>query len=213
LVFVAWGSMAWTQESGYRILDTLAGEYFNSIWYVNEADTFAIATFATVEIEAVSKNRAKKRQYDRFEQKVIKVYPYAKAAGDIMKMYDALCSQETDERKRKYLLDQAEEELKSKFEKDLRKMTISEGMILIKLIDRETGSTSFSLVQQLRGKFSAFMWQSIARLFGHNLKDEYDAEGSDVWIETIVMRIEDGSIPIQHKQVDPFKLKAVASNK
>lgn len=205
-------SPSFAQDHGYRILDTLSNEFYNSIWYVNATDTFAIATFAAVEVEAVTRNRAKKRQYDRFEQKVIKVYPYARAAGEIMKMYESLCSAEPDERRRKKLLDQAEDELKAQFENDLRKMTVSEGVILIKLIDRETGNTSYSLVQQLRGKFSAFMWQSVARLFGHNLKDEYDGEGSDVWIENIVLRIEDGSIPVQVKGVKPVLTKSVAIN-
>lgn len=202
---------AQSSAPSYRVLDTLSTEYYNSVWYVSENDTMAIATFSTVSVEAVSKNRSKKRQYDRFQEKVVKVYPYARAAGDIMKMYDTLCLTETDEKKREALLDRAEDELKVQFEKDLRKMTVSEGMILIKLIDRETGSNSFTLVQELKGKFNAFMWQSVARLFGHNLKNEYDAEGSDVWIESIVMQIEDGSIPVELRSVDPFGLKTTAA--
>ena len=83
-------------------------------------------------------------------------------------------------------------------------MTVSEGVILVKLIDRQTGETGYQLLQELKGKFSAFMWQSIARLFGQNLKDDYDADGEDVWIENIVALIEDGSIPVANKSVDPF---------
>jgi hypothetical protein len=59
-------------------------------------------------------------------------------------------------------------------------------------------------VKELKGNFSAFMWQSLARLFGHNLKTEYDAEGEDVWIENACQLIEDGSIPVQLKHVDVF---------
>jgi len=73
-------------------------------------------------------------------------------------------------------------------------MTISEGIILIKLIDRETGDCSYELISELRGSFSAFMWQSLARLFGHNLKSEYDGEGDDAAIEEIVGEIEMGII-------------------
>lgn len=195
----------------YVILDTLTTEFSNSIWYISDEDTLAKATYTPVIIEGVTKNRAKKKRYDRFEEKVVKVYPYARAAGDIMKMYDAMCALEQDEHKRKELLDRAEDELKIQFEKDLRKMTISEGVILIRLIDRETGNTSYSLVQQLKGKFSAFMWQSVARIFGHNLKDEYDIAGEDVWIENIVLRIEDGSIPVGIKDIDPFGVKSFAA--
>jgi hypothetical protein len=210
LLVSASGLLAQKPVPFYYPLDTLSNEFYNSVWYVSSHDTLAIATFAPVQIEAVSKNRAKKRQYDRIHARVIKVYPYARAAGDIMKMVDALCQAEPNEARRKELLDRAEEELKAQFENDLRKMTVSEGMILIKLIDRETESTSYELVQRLRGKFSAFMWQSVARLFGHNLKDEYEAAGEDLWIESIVLEIEDGTIPVQLKSVDPFGVHSTA---
>ena len=70
----------------------------------------------------------------------------------------------------------------------------------MKLIDRETGDTSYELVKQLKGGFTAFMYQSIARLFGSNMKSEYDAAGDDVLIEEIVLQIERGEIYIPPKQ-------------
>jgi hypothetical protein len=54
------------------------------------------------------------------------------------------------------------------------------------------------------------MWQSVARLFGHNLKDEYEAAGEDLWIESIILQIEDGTIPVELKPVDPFGLNSTA---
>lgn len=192
----------------YTVLDTLTTDVYNSVWYVVNGDTMVKATHSPIEISAAPKNRHKKNQYDRLQKKVIKVYPYAKAAADVMDMYGALCATVTDPKQQEKLLDQAEDEMKKQFEKDLRDMTISEGIILIKLIDRETGDNSYKLVQDLKGKFSAFMWQSVARVFGHNLKDEYEAEGEDVWIENIVLLIEDGTIPVQLKNVDPFGIKA-----
>lgn len=197
----------------YVVLDTLTTEFYNSVWYVLDGDTLVTATHTAIEVSAKASNRRKKNQYDRLQQKVIKVYPYAHAAAEVMKMYDALCTQITDPKQQKSLLDEAEDVMKKQFEKDLRNMTISEGVILIKLIDRETGNNSYRLVQQLKGKLSAFMWQSVARVFGHNLKDEYEAEGEDVWIEGIVVLIEDGSIPVQLKQVDPFGIKAYSMNR
>lgn len=197
-----------TDTSGYTIIRYHTTEYANYVWYISKGEVKAMATHSDVEISARASNRHKKNQYDRLQKKVIKVYPYARAAGDVMKMYESVCSQITSESERKRLLDQAEDEMKKQFEKDLRSLTVSEGVILIKLIDRETGNTSYSLVQELKGKFSAFMWQGLARMFGHNLKSEYDAEGEDVWIENIVMLIEDGTIPVEIRQVDPFGLKA-----
>ena len=94
------------------------------------------------------------------------------------------------EKEKKEFYRAIEAELKEEFEGELRKLTISEGRILIKLIDRETGNTSYTLVKDLRGKFSAFFWQSLARVFGHNLKSNYDPLGEDRNIEYIVQQIE-----------------------
>jgi len=188
----------------YRVLDSLYTEKFNMVIYASEVDTLVYTTWAAVVVEDTAPNRKKKEKYDRLQAKVVKVYPYAKAAGDIMNQCDAQMALITDKKSQNELIDRAEEELKLQFENELRKLTISEGIILIKLINRQTGETSFELVQDLKGKFSAFMWQSVARLFGHNLKDDYDAAGDDLWIENIVGRIETGDIPVTLFQVDPF---------
>ena len=73
-------------------------------------------------------------------------------------------------------------------------MTFSQGKILIKLIDRETGESSYALVQELRGNFTAFFYQAFARLWGYDLKVRYDPEGEDQQIEAIVKMIERGQI-------------------
>lgn len=202
----AFAQEAASDSSGYTILYYQTTENYNALWYIQNGDTLVKATRAPIDIIAKNPSRHKRNQYDRLQKKVIKVYPYARAAGDVMQMYGEMCQHVTDEKERKRLLDLAEAEMKKQFEKDLRSMTVSEGVILIKLIDRETGKTSFKIVQELRGKFSAFMWQGLARVFGHNLKSEYDAEGEDIWIENIVMEIEDGFIPVQLRHVDPFGL-------
>ncbi len=208
ILFAACFSAAGQSEvtPSYVIIDTVVTEYYNSVWYVSHGDTLVEATHAPIEISAYSSNNRKKKLYDKLEQRVIKTYPYARAAADVMDMYTAVCQEVTDPVQQKKLLEQAEDEMKRQFEKDLRDMTVKEGIILIKLIDRETGENSYGLVKDLKGKFSAFMWQSVARVFGHNLKDEYEADGEDVWIENIVLQIEDGAIPVQRKQVDPFGL-------
>ena len=73
-------------------------------------------------------------------------------------------------------------------------MTISQGRILIKLIDRETRNTSYTLIRDYRGKFSAAFWQGIARFFGTNLKEEYDPYGEDALIEAIIKEIDAGRL-------------------
>ncbi|MBP5589974.1 MAG: DUF4294 domain-containing protein, partial [Bacteroidales bacterium] len=78
------------------------------------------------------------------------------------------------------------------FEGDVRKMTVSQGQILIKLIDRETQNTSYQLIKEYRGGLSAAFWQGVAKLFGTNLKATYDTYGEDSLIELIVQDIESG---------------------
>ena len=138
--------------------------------------------------------RAEFRRMTRLIRYVKKVYPYAKLAGIKLKEYNEILLQVDDKRERKKILKKAEKELQEQFGDDLRKLTFSQGKILIKLIDRETGDSSFDLVKDLRGGFSAFFYQTFARLFGYNLKTKYDPGGADSNIELIVRMIENGSI-------------------
>ena len=69
---------------------------------------------------------------------------------------------------------------------------MTQGRILIKLIDRETNKTSYEVVKELRGSFQAAFWQAIARIFGSNLKTEFDAEGEDKMLNEIMIMIEKG---------------------
>ncbi|HOW39419.1 MAG TPA: DUF4294 domain-containing protein, partial [Bacteroidales bacterium] len=80
------------------------------------------------------------------------------------------------------------------YEDEIAHLTISQGKILIKLIDRETQNTSYQLIRDYRGKVSAAFWQGIARLFGTNLKAEYDRFGEDAAIEMILIEIEEGRL-------------------
>lgn len=136
------------------------------------------------------------KEYLRTQRRVQKVYPYAKAAGDLMDGYHKEIEKLPTRKAQKAYLEKAEDELKKKFEGDIRDMTVTEGLILIKLIDRETGTTSYGLIDELRGSFSAFCWQGLARLFGHNLKQNYEPYGADVIVEDICRRIESGELSV-----------------
>jgi hypothetical protein len=108
--------------------------------------------------------------------------------------YETILMNAANDKERRRIMKQAEDELRNEFEDDLKKLTFKQGAILIKLVDRETGNSSYELVQELRGKFVAFFWQAFARLFGYNLKEEYDPDGADREIEEIVVMIENGQI-------------------
>ena len=115
----------------------------------------------------------------------MKVLPYARFAGQRYRQLQRDLALTGDKKKQKELMKACESEIKTLFNKDIKNLTISQGEILIKLVSRETGATSFALAKELKGGFNAFLFQSVARLFGHNLKETYDAsEQRD--IETIL---------------------------
>jgi len=134
------------------------------------------------------------RRYRRLVRNLKRVYPYAVIAGDLLYELNEELKHIDSERERKERIKQKEDELMAEYEDELKKLTLSQGRLLIKLIDRETGNTSYELVKELRGSFSAFFWQALARLFGSSLKTEYDPDGEDQLIEQIVVRIEKGVI-------------------
>ena len=86
----------------------------------------------------------------------------------------------------------AEKELRKKYGKAMKRLTVTQGKILLLLIDRQTGFTTFELVQELRGNFSASMYQGLALLFGSTLKMNYDPKSEHWMIEDIVKKIEKG---------------------
>ncbi len=136
-----------------------------------------------------------KKQYDawsRTKYNVKKVYPYAILAAAKLKEYDLILQKMPNEKQRKAYMKIVEKELRAEFEDPLKNLTVTQGKILLKLIDRETGNTSYHLVKDLRGGFQAFMWQSLARLFGSNMKSEYDPEGEDIMIERAIKLVESG---------------------
>ncbi|PCH66818.1 MAG: hypothetical protein COC01_07135 [Bacteroidetes bacterium] len=136
----------------------------------------------------IRKANRKKARYDRLARDVRKVYPMARVASAKLKYINNELAKLETKRERKSLLKAKEKELLTEYEDDIRTMTFRQGRILIKLIDRETGSPSYDLIRDLRGSTSAFFWQAIARIFGSNLKWEYDPEEEKA-IEAIIQSI------------------------
>ncbi|MFM7015784.1 MAG: DUF4294 domain-containing protein [Bacteroidota bacterium] len=162
-------------------------------------DTIPTVYLKGVEIVAPLSPEAAARQqaYLKLRRDVLRAYPYAKLASMKLKYINDQVATMSNERQKKRFIKETERELKEQFEQDLKHLTVTQGRILIKLIDRETGNTSYALVKELRGGLQAFFWQGLARLFGENLKSEYDAIGEDQMIEQIVRQIENGSLPVQ----------------
>lgn len=161
---------------------------------VYNGDTIPYAMLPTVTcyVPRVFKNKHEAAKWERLKYNVKKVYPYAILAAAKLKEYDQLLSKIPNENDRKKYMKLAEDQLKKEFGDQLKNLTITQGRILIKLIDRQTGKTSYDIVKDLRGTFSAFMWQSVAVMFSSSLKDDYDGKGEDKAIEDAIHLIENG---------------------
>lgn len=121
------------------------------------------------------------------------VYPIAKYANNkLLEMEKTLATMDGNRRAQESYTKQVEKDLKEQYTPIIKKMSFSQGKILIKLIDRQTGHTSYDLVKDMRGSFTAFFWQNLGRLFGMNLKDKYDKEGDDQLIEQVITYYEAG---------------------
>jgi len=133
-------------------------------------------------------------RYERLVYNVKKVYPYALIVREKLKDVNATLEKLPDDKERKNYIKEVEKQVFHDYEDDMRDMTITQGKLLIRLIDRETDNTSYDLIREYRGKISASFWQGIARLFGTNLKEEYDPFGDDFLIEKIICEIDAGRL-------------------
>jgi hypothetical protein len=134
------------------------------------------------------------RKYQRLVSNLKRVYPYAYMVRQKLEKVNEDLKNIEGERERKDYIKNVEKDVFGEYEGDMRQLTITQGRLLIKLIDRETQNTSYDLIKEYRGWFSAAFWQGIARIFGTNLKDEYDAFGEDALIELIIWEIEAGRL-------------------
>ena len=98
------------------------------------------------------------------------------------------------ERARKKFLKAAEKDLEARFGNEIKDLNFTQGKILIKLVYRQTGNSTFDIVKELRGSFNAFIYQTVARIFGYDLRSQYDPEGNDKAIEHIVQMIDEGAL-------------------
>ncbi|MBR3711011.1 MAG: DUF4294 domain-containing protein [Bacteroidales bacterium] len=166
--------------------------------HINGQDTILMVYLPEVDIDLMGRYYAitDTRQGRRLVSNVRKVYPYAKLASAKLQEFDTLLADVSNESERRRMMKQAEQEISDQYTEELKKLTFSQGAILIRLIDRETGNTSYKLVQELRGKLRAFFYQGFARLWGYNLKTEFDPKNNkeDEEIDIIATLLERGQI-------------------
>jgi len=142
------------------------------------------------------KSKSDEQQYWRLVIRVKKVLPYAKEAGVLVRKYEMEVPPDARGRDRRVYIRRAEDELMEKYGSTMKNMSINDGRILIKLIDRETHKASYDLIHELKGGVPAAFWQGVARIFGNNLKAKYDPikDKEDRQIEQIIQFIEIGII-------------------
>jgi hypothetical protein len=114
--------------------------------------------------------------YYRLRYNIIKVLPYAKFAANRYVQLQRDLAMTADKKKQKELMKACEKDVKELFNKDIKNLTMTQGDVLIKLISRETGTTSYALAKELKGGFNAFLFQSVGKIFGHDLKQNYDRD-------------------------------------
>ncbi len=139
-----------------------------------------------------TRHRREERRNARLEYNVRKVYPYALLAAEKVQEIENRLTPVRHEAERRKIIKEEYNRLMKTFKAPLMKLSVNQGKILMRLIYRETQHTSFAHIREYKGAMNAYFWQSVARLFGHNLKAAYDPQGEDAEIEEIVQKILQG---------------------
>lgn len=132
----------------------------------------------------------KKAEWTRLRNAVYVTYPYARRAGLIMNEINTKLATISEKEKRQRYLKSREKDLKKEFADPLSDLSVYQGRVLMKLINRQTGNNCYDIIKEYKGGFTARFWQTIAHVFGSSLKQPYNAQGSEKEIELIVMEVE-----------------------
>lgn len=181
------------QVAGAPIFQHAAG-YAGMIIYDGEEIPWVVLSDVYVFNKLVFKNERQAKKYFKIAANIKKVYPIA---VEIQKSINAcvahLDSLPTKAEKDQYMK-QVEKDLRKQYTTKLKKLTFAQGKLLIKLIDRQCGQTSYQLIKTYMGKFKAGLSNAIATLFGASLKKEYDPENDDRLTERCILLIESGQM-------------------
>jgi hypothetical protein len=159
---------------------------------VYEGDTISLKTLEGVYIygRLTAAQKMALAKYNRLRNAVYVTYPYAHRAGAIMNEINTNLVGVTDKEKRKTYIKSREKELKKEFTTPLTNLSIYQGKVLMKLINRETGDNCYEIIKEMKGGFTARFYQTVAFFFDTNLKQSYDPETDDATIEKIVKEVQ-----------------------
>jgi hypothetical protein len=173
-------------QSRYGANDTLTVPY---IVYGGDTMTYAQLDMVSVYGQMTPEQRKAREKWTRLRNAVYVTYPYAKKASYIINDVNQKLVSIKDPTARKKYLSSREKELKKEFTGPLTALSVYQGKVLMKLINRETSNSCYNLVKEYRGGFSARFWQTIAWVFGSSLKQDYDPKGEDADMELIVLEV------------------------
>jgi len=157
-----------------------------------EGDTIPQSWLPTVEVTAIQSARWKNywRNWTRLRNAVYVTYPYAKTAGKLITDVNNQLSGVRDETARKRIIKSREKEMKRDFGDKVTSLSVYQGKVLMKLINRETGNNCYEIIKEYKGGFNAGFWQTVAYVFGSSLKQKYEPQGEDKDIEKIVLELQ-----------------------
>ena len=163
---------------------------------IYQGDTIPYVKLPTVYIfkPLVFKNRRERMRYNKLVRDVKKVLPLANEVNRaIIETYEYLMTLPDDKARQRHLK-AVEKGIKEQYTPRMKKLTFSQGKLLIKLVDRQTNSTGYELVKAFLGPFRAGFYQAFAALFGASLKKEYDPTGEDAMTERVILLVQSGAI-------------------
>lgn len=134
------------------------------------------------------------KQFRRLVKNIKIVYPYSQIGKKIFREIEITLDTMPNKRDRKAYIKTKERELLRRYGGELKKLSVTQGQILMKMIDRELNKTSYEIIKEMRGSFQAIMWQQMARIFGSDLRSTYEPEGEDMMMEKIIVLLETGQL-------------------
>lgn len=163
---------------------------------VSQNDTFYLAHLQDVWVypKMVFTSKKQERFYWKTVRDVKRTLPLAKELAKEMQVADQQLAMLPDDKARRKWWRQYEKYLFQKYENNFRRMTASQGQMLMKLMDRESERTSYEIIKHYRGKASANFWQFVAKLFKNDLKEGYDAADKDRIVERVINLVEAGQL-------------------
>ena len=169
----------------YGINDTIISQAV-----IYDGDTIEAKTLAGVYVWGKGDPRAR-AAWTRLRNAIYVTYPYAKRAGWVFSDIENHIAHNPNKKAVSKYINSREKELKKEFTEPLKNLSVYQGKVLMKLINRETGGTNcYDILKELKGGFTARFWQTVAFLFGSDLKQPYDATGRDAEMETIVKEVQ-----------------------